>query len=126
MTTAKKTTAATQKPETSEPKAPAADNGNDSAAAAPAPASTAKAAEPKAPAAEKKPAKKPEPKDVPALFVKSKPKTFCRAGHKFNEHGYGIALSALTKDQIQAIKAEPMLIVEECTIPAESIVESAE
>lgn len=36
-----------------------------------------------------------------------------RAGFQFTREPYGIALSALTEDQIVALKADPMLIVEE-------------
>lgn len=53
---------------------------------------------------------------VEALFVKTIPgvKSFRRAGFSFNSAGYGIALDALTEEQITAIKGEKNLISEEC------------
>lgn len=77
-----------------------------------------KAPEKKAP--EKKPAAKTAPakktKEVPAIFVRSRGKHFYRAGIKFTEQGHGIALEALDEDQVKAIRDEPALLVEDCTI----------
>lgn len=43
-----------------------------------------------------------------------------RAGHRFNRTGHGIARSALTGDQIDALKADPALVVEDALFPAEA------
>jgi hypothetical protein len=59
-------------------------------------------------------AKKAESQNkVPALFIKTKSGSFRRAGFRFTEEPYGIALECLTDGQIQALKSEPSLIVEE-------------
>lgn len=50
---------------------------------------------------------------VPALFIKSVPESFCRCGRRFTREGYGIALDVLTDEEIQRLKDEPNLVVEE-------------
>lgn len=63
-------------------------------------------------------------KDIPALFIRTKHDgVYRRAGFKFNRQGYGIALSALDKDQVKLLKADPHLRVEECTFPADELVD---
>ncbi|MCE8027539.1 hypothetical protein HOP54_02395 [Halomonas daqingensis] len=61
------------------------------------------------------------PGEIPALFIRTKRrfKSRRRAGFRFSREGYGIALEALSEEQIAAIKADPALEVEECTFPAE-------
>ncbi len=50
---------------------------------------------------------------VPALWIRSvKPEGFRRCGFGFNAEGYGIALSALTDDQVETLRNERNLIVE--------------
>lgn len=60
-------------------------------------------------------------KEIPAIFVRSVPKHFYRAGHKFTKEGHGIALDVLSKDELAAIRNEPNLVVEDCTIPAADV-----
>ena len=69
--------------------------------------------------AEKKPAKA---KPIDGLFIRSKSKYgFRRCGFQFCADGVGIALSALTPEQIETLKAEPALIVEESTFADETV-----
>ena len=84
-----------------------------------------KKAVPKKAAKKKAPAKKatgkkatPKKKEIKAVFVKTKPgiKSFRRAGHAFNYEGHGIALDALSKEQLEQLEDEDNLIVEPCTI----------
>lgn len=56
------------------------------------------------------------PKKVPALRIKAKVKSFRRAGLAFGEEPTTVAVNALRKDQVAALKAEPMLIVEDVEI----------
>ena len=60
--------------------------------------------------------------ETPALFVRTRKPIMRRrrAGHVFTAEGHGIALSGLADDEIQALKADPTLVVEECTFPAEA------
>lgn len=69
----------------------------------------------------KTPAKTSQANEIAALFIKTRPgvDSFCRAGHRFNKLGHGIVLELLSEDQVAALKAEPKLIVEECTIPVD-------
>ena len=54
--------------------------------------------------------------DVEGLFIRSvSPQGFRRAGMRFTPEGHGIALSALTEAQIQALLDDPDLIVEPST-----------
>lgn len=57
-------------------------------------------------------------KTLPGIFVRSFPPTFRRAGFEFTESGYGVLLSALTPAQLEAIRGEPMLNVQDCEFPA--------
>ena len=52
-------------------------------------------------------------KEVTALFVRSRPKSFIRAGITFNDAGFGVAVDALSKEQIKSIRDEKLLVVEE-------------
>ena len=58
-------------------------------------------------------------KEIPILFIKSKHEPYRRAGFGFSRAGVGIALSALTDEQIEVIKADPHLVVEEGSVAAE-------
>lgn len=60
-------------------------------------------------------------KEVPALFVRSLHEPYRRAGFAFSRAGIGIALSALSKEQIKALQEDPRLVVEECTFPADAV-----
>lgn len=59
--------------------------------------------------------KKSQTKDseTPSLFVKSRPAHFYRAGIRFTQAGQTLALDALTGEQLEAIRNEPLLIVED-------------
>lgn len=67
---------------------------------------------------ETKPAgnKAPKIEKIKGLRVRSVPKHFHRAGHRFTQEPVEIALDELSKDAVTALKAEPMLVVEETTI----------
>lgn len=56
-----------------------------------------------------------EERDIEGLWIRSLPATFRRAGHQFNRRGHGIALDALTPEQIEALEDEPNLVVERVT-----------
>ena len=77
------------------------------------------AAESPPPAAEE--AEKINTGEIPALFVRTKRrfKSRRRVGFRFTREGLGIALEALSAEEIAALKADPALEVEECTFPAE-------
>lgn len=57
--------------------------------------------------------KNSNPVEVSALFIKSKAEHFHRCGFKFNREGFGIALECLTEDEIERLKNESELDVEE-------------
>ncbi|MDC8804220.1 hypothetical protein PRZ61_12285 [Halomonas pacifica] len=59
--------------------------------------------------------------EIPALFIRTKRryKSRRRAGHRFSREGYAIALAALSEGQIEQLKADPALEVEECSFPAD-------
>lgn len=80
-------------------------------------APTKTAVKPAAKSAAKKPAGAES--TVKAIFVRSFPETFRRAGFVFTREGHGIALDLLSKEQLAAIEAEPMLHVEHCEIEAD-------
>ena len=61
-------------------------------------------------------AKAKKKEKVAALRVRAKAKSFRRVGLTFGEQPTDIALADLTKDQVAALKAEPMLVVEEVEI----------
>lgn len=96
-------------PNTSAGTAPAA-----AGAAAPAAGAAAPDVQPFTPAPKPK---APELRD--ALFVKSVPGVFRRCGFSFNQEGVGIALDALTPEQIEALESEPNLRVERVQFPAD-------
>jgi hypothetical protein len=52
---------------------------------------------------------------TPGLFIRSKHEPYRRAGFAHSRTGVGIALSALTEKQIQLLKGDPHLVVEDCT-----------
>lgn len=84
-------------------------------------APTKTAVKPAAKSAAKPAAKKPTGTEstIKAIFVRSFPETFRRAGFVFTREGHGIALDLLSKEQLAAIEAEPMLHVEHCEIEAD-------
>ncbi|WP_435609911.1 hypothetical protein [Pseudomonas knackmussii] len=54
--------------------------------------------------------------EVEALFIRAVPaRGFRRCGHRFTREGHGIALSALTDDEIDALCSDPNLVVEHCS-----------
>jgi len=59
--------------------------------------------------------------EVEALFVRTKARSGSRrrAGFSFMPTPYGIALDALTEEQIAAIEGDPHLVVERATFPAD-------
>lgn len=61
-------------------------------------------------------AQKDEPQtEVPALFISSRGESFRRCGFRFSKEPIVIALECLTEEQIEILKAEPNLVVEECS-----------
>lgn len=58
--------------------------------------------------------------EIPMLYVRTKKRfgSRRRAGFRFNREGFGIALDALSDEQVAALKADPTLVVEEGTVPA--------
>ncbi|GEK71594.1 MULTISPECIES: hypothetical protein [Halomonas] len=66
-------------------------------------------------------AKPREGGEIPAVFVRTRKRygSRRRAGFRFTQEGLGIALSALSDEQLEALHADPALEVEECTFPAE-------
>lgn len=54
------------------------------------------------------------------LKVVSRRPSFCRAGRQFTGEPTVIPLSELTEDQVDALKAEPMLVVQEVDIEPEA------
>lgn len=52
-------------------------------------------------------------KEIPALLITARAESFRRAGFRFGKEPLGIALECLTEDQIEQLKNEPNLIVEE-------------
>lgn len=52
-------------------------------------------------------------KSISGLFIRSKGKSFRRCGFGFTKQGHEIALDALEEDQIERLKNEPNLIVQE-------------
>lgn len=67
------------------------------------------------------------PSAIEGIFVRSFLPTFRRAGFAFTSDGMGIALSAISAEQLKALLAEPMLSVEFCDfLPDGAIVGAAE
>lgn len=58
--------------------------------------------------------------EIPMLYVRTKKRfgSRRRAGFRFNREGFGIALDALSDEQVASLKADPTLVVEEGTAPA--------
>lgn len=63
----------------------------------------------------------PRGEEIPAVFVRTRKRygSRRRAGFRFTREGHGIALSALTDEQLEQLHADPALEVEECTFPAD-------
>ncbi|HHM6772737.1 TPA: HI1506-related protein [Pseudomonas aeruginosa] len=79
-------------------------------------ATTTKAPKPAAKASQ---APAGDQKTAEGIFVRSFPPTFRRAGFAFTSEGMGIALDAISAEQLQAIQDEPMLSVEFCDFPVD-------
>lgn len=60
--------------------------------------------------------KQKTPSKIPALLITSKPDSFRRCGFRFSKQAIGIALDCLTSEQIDTLKNEPNLIIEECEV----------
>lgn len=60
--------------------------------------------------------------ETEALSVRTKARAGSRrrAGYVFTPEPYGIALNALTEEQIAAIESDPLLVVERTTFPDEA------
>jgi len=63
----------------------------------------------------------PPMEETPGVFVRTKRriKSRRRAGFRFNREGVGIALELLSEEQLQQLRADPALEVEDCTFPLE-------
>lgn len=57
--------------------------------------------------------KNEQKKEIPALFISSVGESFRRCGFRFGKEPLGIALECLSEEQIETLKAEPNLVVEE-------------
>lgn len=57
---------------------------------------------------------------VPALSIRSIPDSFCRAGRRWSRDERLVALSEFTPAQVEALRAESNLVVEDSTLPAPS------
>ncbi|TVU88308.1 hypothetical protein [Vreelandella titanicae] len=57
--------------------------------------------------------------ELPGVFVRTKRriKSRRRAGFRFNREGMGIALEALSEEQLTQLREDPALEVEDCTFP---------
>lgn len=57
--------------------------------------------------------------ELPGVFVRTKRriKSRRRAGFRFNREGMGIALELLSEEQLQQLRDDPALEVEDCTFP---------
>lgn len=57
--------------------------------------------------------------EMPGVFVRTKRriKSRRRAGFRFNREGMGIALELLSEEQLQQLRDDPALEVEDCTFP---------
>ncbi|HJW81952.1 MAG TPA: HI1506-related protein [Acidiferrobacterales bacterium] len=60
--------------------------------------------------------KEPNTKKLPGLRIKTKSGTFRRAGLTFSEQPVEKLLSELSKEQVAALKDEPLLSVEQIEI----------
>jgi hypothetical protein len=61
----------------------------------------------------------PPIEEMPGVFVRTKRriKSRRRAGFRFNREGTGIALELLSEEQLQQLRDDPALEVEDCTFP---------
>ena len=61
----------------------------------------------------------PPIEEMPGVFVRTKRriKSRRRAGFRFNREGVGIALELLSEEQLQQLRDDPALEVEDCTFP---------
>lgn len=61
----------------------------------------------------------PPIEQLPGVFVRTKRriKSRRRAGYRFNREGTGIALELLSEEQLQQLRDDPALEVEDCTFP---------
>lgn len=61
----------------------------------------------------------PPMEEMPGVFVRTKRriKSRRRAGFRFNREGTGIALELLSEEQLQQLRDDPALEVEDCTFP---------
>jgi hypothetical protein len=60
--------------------------------------------------------------DIAALWIRSvKPEGFRRCGFRFGPEGVGIALDALTDDQVEILSNDPNLVVEPTWVEAEAV-----
>jgi len=61
----------------------------------------------------------PPIEEMPGVFVRTKRriKSRRRAGFRFNRSGMGIALELLSEEQLQQLREDPALEVEDCTFP---------
>ncbi|NQY77423.1 MAG: hypothetical protein HRT78_09900 [Halomonas sp.] len=61
----------------------------------------------------------PPIEEMPGVFVRTKRriKSRRRAGYRFNREGTGIALELLSEEQLQQLRDDPALEVEDCTFP---------
>ncbi len=64
------------------------------------------------------PAKEAKPKTVPGIKVIARAERFRRAGRVFTAEPTLIPLSTLDKKQVEALRAEPMLVVQDVDVPA--------
>ena len=64
----------------------------------------------------------PPMEEMPGVFVRTKRriKSRRRAGFRFNREGTGIALELLSEEQLQQLRDDPALEVEDCTFPLEA------
>jgi hypothetical protein len=53
---------------------------------------------------------------IKALSVRTPAKSFRRAGFEFSQEPTDIPLDSLTEEQIEALKTEPLLLVQEVTL----------
>lgn len=52
-----------------------------------------------------------KPKTVPGLRIRSVPESFCRAGRRWSNQTQDVPVSEFDKKQLQALRAEPNLVV---------------
>lgn len=57
-------------------------------------------------------------KTLPGIFVRSFAPSFRRAGFTFTQEGFGLLIQDLSEAQLEAIRGEPLLHVQESEFPA--------